>query len=107
MNEGDIVLADLVQSDGQTKTRPALVLRKMPPFGDGLICGISSQLRQEVPGFDEVVLPDALNRLRTPSVIRLGFLQVIPEYRVSGTVGRVPDSLRRDLLHRLTEYLNR
>jgi mRNA interferase MazF len=44
MKEGDIILAPVPQADGGLKTRPALVLREMPPFRDVLICGISTQV---------------------------------------------------------------
>ena len=55
MKEGDIVLTPVPQADGQFKNRPALFLRTMPPFNDALVCGISTQLQQQVAGFDEVV----------------------------------------------------
>jgi mRNA interferase MazF len=42
MKEGDIVLTPLPQSDGKEKPRPALILRKMPPFGDFLVSVCSS-----------------------------------------------------------------
>jgi mRNA interferase MazF len=44
MNEGDIALTALPQSDGSVKPRPAVLLRRMPPFGDWLVCGVSTQL---------------------------------------------------------------
>jgi len=56
MKEGDVVLALLAQTDGQRKYRPAVVLRRMPGFGDLLVCGISTQLRQQVAGFDEILM---------------------------------------------------
>ena len=71
MQEGDIAIASIRQSDGVYKPRPVLLLRQLPGYGDFLVCGISSQLRQIVSGFDEVLQPDADNRLRLPSVIRL------------------------------------
>ena len=37
------------------KPRPAILLRRMPPFGDWLICGVSSQVHQQVVGFDEII----------------------------------------------------
>ena len=46
MNEGDIALAPLAQADGQIKNRPVVMLRRLPPFGDFLICGISTHLHQ-------------------------------------------------------------
>ena len=55
MKEGDIILVPVPQSDGQAKRRPAVLLRIMPPYGDFLVCGISTQLRQQVAGFDDVV----------------------------------------------------
>ncbi len=44
MNEGDVILALIPQADGVEKNRPALILREMPPFGDMLVCGISTQI---------------------------------------------------------------
>jgi mRNA interferase MazF len=55
MNEGDVILASIPQADGVVKNRPALFLREMPPFGDMLVCGISTQIHQAVPDFDEVI----------------------------------------------------
>ena len=52
---GDIVLASLPQADGKTKLRPALVLKQMLPNKDLLVCGISTQINQEVLGFDEII----------------------------------------------------
>jgi len=49
MKEGDVVLTPLPQADGAMKNRPAIVLRVMPPFGDRLVCGVSSQLHQRAP----------------------------------------------------------
>jgi hypothetical protein len=56
MTEGDVVLTPLPQADGLVKNRPAVVLRAMPPQGDLLVCGVSTQLHHETPGFDEVIL---------------------------------------------------
>ena len=55
MREGDIVLSRIPQADGITKNRPAVLLRELPPFADFLVCGISSQLHQCVPAFDDIV----------------------------------------------------
>ncbi len=57
MTEGDVVLTPVPQADGTMKNRPAVFLREMPPFKDLLVCGISTQLRQEVKGFDELISP--------------------------------------------------
>ena len=50
MNAGDVVLTPLPQSDGRVKNRPTIALRRMPGFGDWLLCGVSTQLHQEIPG---------------------------------------------------------
>ena len=78
MKEGDVVVAPLPQARGPVKNRPAIVLRAMPPYGDFLLCGVSSQVRHEVAGFDDLIGPDALDfpasGLKAPSLVRLGFL---------------------------------
>ena len=107
--KAEIVLLALPQADGQVKPRPALVLREMPPFKDVLVAGISSQLQQEVVGFDELVRPDepdfGSSGLRVASVIRLGFLTVLPRSKVLGTLGYIAAERHRALLLRLSAYL--
>ncbi len=41
MKEGDLVIVPTPQIDGAVKDRPAIILRKMPPFRDILLCGPS------------------------------------------------------------------
>lgn len=58
MKESDVILMPLFQADAELKYRPAIVLREMPlPYKDLLVCGISTQLNQNIPGFDEVISP--------------------------------------------------
>ena len=105
LNEGDIVLAALLQVDGQYKPRPTLLLRRMPGYGDYLTCGLSSQLHQLVPEFGELVQPDAVNGLRVPSIIRLEYVSLLPPGRIQGYLGCIPPVLHSDLLQRLVTYL--
>lgn len=109
MNEGNIVLASLPQADGQIKHRPVVVLRRMPPFGDWLVCGISTQLHQAVKDFDEVMEPKqsdfSQSGLKAPSVIRLGFLAVFPTSHFIGTIGSISPERHRGLLSRLCLHL--
>jgi len=109
MKEGDIVLALLPQTDGRGKYRPAVVLRRMPGFGDLLVCGVSTQLRQEVADFDEVIEPShpdfKTSGLKAPSLIRLGFLAVLPASSFLGTIGSISGRRHQRLLARLSEYL--
>ena len=109
MTEGDIALTPLPQADGRLKPRPAILLRRMPPFGDWLICGVSSQLHQQVAGFDEIVaLSDAdfaKSGLKAASVIRLGFLTTMPSERFLGIIGSVSRERHVRLLDRLSRFL--
>ena len=109
MKEGNVVIVPLPQADGQMKNRPAIILREMPPFRDVLICGVSTQLRQAVKDFDETISrSDAdfgASGLREESLIRLGFLVVIPRSKIAGAIGSITDERHKRLLERLSEYL--
>ncbi|QVL51097.1 MAG: hypothetical protein KFB96_12280 [Thiocapsa sp.] len=50
MNEGDVALTPLPQADGRVKNRPTIALRRMPGFGDWLVCGVSTQLHHRDRG---------------------------------------------------------
>ena len=93
MTEGDVALTPLPQADGRTKLRPAILLRRMPPFGDWLICGVSTQLHHTVAGFDDTIEPSdpdfLVSGLKAASVIRLGFLAVLPSDHFLGIIGSV------------------
>ena len=109
MNEGDVVLTPLPQADGQVKNRPAVVLRQMPPFGDMLVCGVSTQLHLLVNNFDDVIqtgdLDFAASGLKVPSLIRLGYLAVLPAHNFIGRIGSVSPDRHRRLLERLCQHL--
>lgn len=109
IKEGDVVLTPLPQADGQVKNRPAVVLRVMPPHEDLLVCGVSTQLRHEVAGFDEIITEEdsdfASSGLKAASLIRLGFLAVLPLSSFLASIGAIEPSRHRRLLKRLTEHL--
>ena len=110
MNQGDVVLTPVPQADGVIKNRPAIFLRELPPYRDALVCGVSSQLHQEVRGFDEVVQlsdPDfAATGLKiASSLIRLGFLAVLPRSAIIGSIGSISPERHKRLLKRLSDYL--
>jgi mRNA interferase MazF len=109
MKEGDIVLLALAQADGAIKNRPALLLRKFQPFDDFLVCGISTQLRQEILGFDFILQSNTpyfkQTGLLQPSLLRLGFLAMIPNNKIIGKIGTIPNDIRKQLLMRLSDYL--
>jgi len=109
MKEGDIVVASIQQADGIYKNRPGIFLREIRPYGDLLICGVSTQLRHEVSGFDEIIYPSdtdfASSNLTATSLIRLGYLITIPVNKVTGKIGSISSTRHRRLLERLSEYL--
>ena len=109
MTEGDVLLTPVPQADGTIKNRPAIFLREMPPFKDLLVCGISTQLRQEVKDFDELIYPNdpdfAASGLIRESLIRLGFLAVLPRTQIVGVIGSISAERRKRLLKKLSEYL--
>lgn len=108
MTEGDVALTPLPQADGRSKPRPVVVLRRMPPFGDWLICGVSTQLHHQVVGFDDTILPAhpdfVSSGLKAPSLIRLGFLTVLPADRFLGVLGSVSRNRHTRLLQRLADF---
>lgn len=109
MKVGDIVSVAMPQSDGQIKNRPVVLLKQMPPFNDWLVAGISTQLHQEVKGFDFVIRDsDPLfptSRLKASSVIRMGFLDVVETRNIRGTIGSLDTATIKLLLKRLADYL--
>lgn len=109
MKEGDIVLTPLPQTNTQTKIRPTVFLRSMPPFGDLLVCGVSSQLHQYVSGFDEIIGPEDTDfqqtGLKTKSLIRLGYLAVLPASSFVGAIGCISPERHRRLVERLAAHI--
>ena len=88
--------------------RPA-TLRAMPPYGDLLVCGVSTQLHHEVVGFDDPIRPSdtdfAASGLKAPSLIRLGFLAVLPASTLLGAIGSIEKVRHLRLLERLSNHL--
>jgi mRNA interferase MazF len=109
MQESKIILTPIPQSNGAIKNRPALVLRKMPKYQDLLVCGVSTQLKQYISNFDEIISPNdadfELSGLTSPSVIRLSFLTVIPNKNVIGVIGNISIERYQRLIANLAHYL--
>ncbi len=109
MREGDVAVAEVPQADDQRKKRPALVLREMPLHRDLLICGISTQLHLRVPGFDELISPAdpdfTASGLLATSVVRPGFLIVLPTKSILGSIGSIAPERHRRLLRTLSDHL--
>ena len=104
---GQVVLFTFPQTDlASGKLRPALVLRRCPGHHeDWLICMISSQLRHELAGIDEIVRPAdsdfAQTGLKSESVIRATRLAVVDAEILHGRIG----SLGAERLSRLRQHI--
>jgi mRNA interferase MazF len=108
---GQIVLFQFPQTDlAAGKLRPALLLGKVPgSYDDWLICMVSSQLRQAVPEFDEIVSEEnndfSSSGLKVASVIRVGRLAVVQGEILSGAIGQIEIERLRRIKNRLTEWI--
>ena len=109
MKEGDVILTPLPQADGKIKNRPAVFLREMPPFQDILVCGVSTQLHQIAPDFDETITRQdsdfSTSGLIAESLVRLGFLAVLPRKNIVGSIGAIAPERHTRLLRRLSRHL--
>ena len=109
IKEGDVIVTPIPQADGKIKNRPAIILRELPLYRDYLVCGVSTQLHQYAKDFDEIISPtDAdfvSSSVITKSVIRLGFLAVLPRSSIAGSIGEISPKRHKRLLKTLSDYL--
>jgi mRNA interferase MazF len=109
MQEGDVIRYALHQQDEEIVKRPALIIKKIPPYNDFLICGISSSIGLAVKGFDVVVTEKDLDfatwGLKFPGVIRIGFLFTVPSKLIEGSIGNITKETHRALLNNLSNFL--
>ena len=105
---GQVVVFRFPQTDLEKgKLRPALLLGKLPgDYDDWLICMVSSQTRQYIEGFDEIVQEDnddfGASGLKVTSVIRVGRLAVVSGEILIGAIGQVS----RERLSRVKKHLS-
>jgi mRNA interferase MazF len=109
MKAGDLTVHGVEQSDGSLKTRPVVLLKQMRPFGDWLVCAVSTQLQQEVKGFD-VLIPDtnhsfASTGLKRSSLIQLGVINTVSNNTLAGAIGSLDPKTIVLLQQRLASYL--
>ena len=111
MKEGDLVIVPMPQADGMTKNRPAIILAQMPPYRDVLLCGVTTQIRNAARDFDELISPGDSDFIasgrRQVSLIRLGYVVVLPRSKVVGSIGSISAERHNRLLRKLSEYLVR
>jgi mRNA interferase MazF len=82
----------------------------MPLYHDLLVCGISTQLHKRVKDFDEIISPVDTDfessGLLAESLIRLGFLAILPRNSILGSIGSISTERHRRLLKTLSDYLS-
>ena len=112
IEEGQIVLFAFPQTDQATgKLRPALVLRNCPgAHDDWLICMISSQLRREIAGIDQIIRPSdsdfAQTGLKLASVICVTRLAVVASDVLQGSIGAFPDARLDRIRQSIAEWIS-
>lgn len=95
---GQVVLLKFPQSDlSAGKPRPVLLIVRAPGgrYEDWLVCMLSTQLHQALPGFDEILdesQPDFIESgVRVRSVIRISRLAVVSADMLLGNIGTIGD----------------
>lgn len=108
---GEVVVIKYPFSDlSQAKLRPALLLGKLPGgHDDWLVCMISSRVRQQVDGFDEVIethdVDFSQSGLKAASVIRIGRLLVVEGKLLPGALGTIGTERLQRVRSRLAAWL--
>ena len=108
---GQVVVFRFPQTDlEEGKLRPALLLGRLPGnYDDWLICVISSQTRQYIDGFDEIVRENdndfGESGLKVTSVIRVGRLAVVSGEILIGAIGQVSNERLSKVKKHLADWL--
>jgi len=110
MKPGDVLLTIMPQADGSQKARPVLLLCRVPPFDDFLVCGITTQIGHAIPDLDEIVSASELDfkatGLKATSLIRTAYLALLPAARFNGRIGSVTEARHKRLLSALATFLH-
>jgi len=112
ITEGDIVVFEFPRTDlGHGKLRPALLIKRVPKFGDWLVCMISTQIHQQVSGL-EIMLQDTddgfhATGLKKTSLFRTTRLAVVDHSVFEGKLGSLSgahfDAIRNSLAKWIAE----
>jgi len=111
IQEGQIVLFKFPQADQSPgKLRPSLLVKKLRgPYDDWLICMISSQLSQEILGFDEIINKEDTDfkqsGLKTSSVIRISRLAVVDQNIFLGTLGNISNKRLNSIKNNIADWI--
>ena len=109
---GQVVIFRFPQTSlEEGKMRPALLLGKLPgEYDDWLICMISSQTRQYISGFDEIIQESdndfSESGLKVASVIRVGRLAVVSGEILLGAIGQISSDRLARIKSNLSNWLS-
>ena len=109
---GQVVVFRFPQTDlEEGKLRPALLLGKLPgEYDDWLICMISSQTRQYITSFDEIIQDSdedfKQSGLKVTSVIRVGRLAVVSGEILLGAIGEISGERLSRVKKNLSNWLS-
>ena len=110
MQEGNVIRFALQQHDGRIVRRPAVLLKKNPPFNDWLICGISKSTGLEVKGLDVLITQNDADfktwGLDFPGIIRTGFLTTISIKYIEGALGHIHPETHNKILNNIVKFLS-
>lgn len=112
MKPGDVVLIQLPQlAGGPPKSRPALVVALLPGvYQNVLICGISTQLHDLQPDWDDLIEPNdadfSQSGLRRTSAVRPSYLYGADAREIVGAIGRVDAARLSRVRRRLARLLD-
>lgn len=111
MKQGSIVKVAFEQADRKTKYRPAVLIKKTEPYGDWIVCAITSkthlQLKEVDIFIDNLHVDFATWGLNYAGLIRVAFLTTIPENIIEGTIGNISDTTIEQVLNNLKDYLKK
>lgn len=108
---GQIVLFKFPQTDQTAgKIRPALLVQSViGPHDDWLVCMISSQLRHEVSGMDDIIRETdddfSTTGLKEESLVRTMRLAVVGVEVFYGAIGEVSESRLTRVRSRIAEWI--
>jgi len=108
---GHIVLFRFPRTDlAEGKLRPALLISKAPgPYDDWLICMISSQLHQQIEGFDELIEEGdsdfQKSGLKKTSVVRISRLAIVEGQILEGRIGKISSGRMQRIRRRLADWI--
>lgn len=109
MEAGRVVKVAMPQADGVWTSRPAVLVKAFPPYGDWLMVGISGSLDLAVPDLDIPIgsnHPSFLSaRLKYPGIIRLGHAHVVAADRIEGVIGALDPATLGLIKQRLAAFI--